>query len=159
MGPHPVQRWCQQRTSQPLTPVAPPRALGMGVRGRGGGLEGDRLLLRIGSRQGPRFISCTLPFPVWGTWPVRLGPACLPSWPDRGKLGDCLWQLKTRFRCPSCQSVSTLQIIGISVTYQLVIKLPPGPAEELTAGLALLCLNYESRCSLVVYLDILYFCS
>lgn len=146
MGPHPVQRWCQQRTSQLLTPVAPPPGTGDGSAGEGREGEGwGQTPAEDGSHQGPHFTSCTLPLPVWGTWPVRLGPAFLPSWPDRGKLGDFLWQLKTRFRCPSCLSVSTLQIIGICATYQLVIKLPPAPAEELAAGSTLLCLNYESR--------------
>lgn len=28
---------------------------------------------------------------------------CLPSWPDQGELENFPWQLKTRFRYPSCQ--------------------------------------------------------
>lgn len=48
-------------------------------------------------------ISLCAPFPFpFGYWACQTW-TCLPSVPDRGKLEDFLWWLKTRFRYPSCQ--------------------------------------------------------
>ncbi|XP_049751326.1 target of rapamycin complex 2 subunit MAPKAP1 isoform X3 [Elephas maximus indicus] len=45
---------------------------------------------------------CALfPFPLGGLDQSNL--ACLPSMPNQGKLGDFSWQLKTKFRYPSCR--------------------------------------------------------
>lgn len=95
------------------------------------GEEGP-FLLTLCRHQNPHFPWCFLPLPFRGTWPVSPGPAFLPC--QVGEAGDFLCQLKTRFRYPSCRGVNTLQIIGSCTTYQLVIKLLPGPAEEIAAG-------------------------
>lgn len=136
MGPHPVPSWWQQRTSQLLTPVAPLWELGVG-KGR------ERFLLRGCHHQSPHFPLCSLPLPIWGTSPVRPGPACLPCQIEGSWEISCgSWRLDLDIH--HAGSVNTLQIIGSCTTYRLVIKLLPGPAEEIAAGLAL-CLNYESR--------------
>lgn len=121
-GPPPAPSWWQQRTSQPLTPVASP-----GRRGRRGpscwACAVTGALIALGA-------FCLFPFGGLGQLVLGL-PACLAR---SREAGDFLCQLKTRFRYPSCWSVNTLQIIGSCTTYQLVIKLLPGPAEEIAAG-------------------------
>lgn len=82
---------------------------------------------------------------------------CFPSRPDKGNRRFSQ-HFKARFRYPSCQKCQHLQVIGTCMTYQLIIQVLPGPTEEITAGLAFLRLNYQSRYSLVVYFDILNFC-
>lgn len=149
MGPHPVRSWWQQRTSQPASDLgAPPWGLGAW-----GQVSAENL-----THQSPHFTLCSLPIPIWGTWAVRPGPSFLLCQIKGG------WEISYGSRrldldIHQAGSVNTLQIIDSCMTYQLIIKLLPGPAEEIAAGLAPLCLNYQSRYSLVVYFGILYFCS
>lgn len=87
-------------------PQCPPPPPPRGTGGWGSFLPG------ICTPQSPHFTLCSLPLPVWGAGPVRPGPACLPGQIE--KLENFPWQLKTRFRYPSCRGVSTLQIIACS---------------------------------------------
>lgn len=117
---------------------------------------GGRFLLRIWLSRALISLYAPCLFPSVGLGQSDLD---LPPFQIEGGWEISCGSLRLDLDIHHARSVNTLQIIGSCMTYQLVIKLLPGPAEEITAGLALLCLNYQSRYSLVVYFGILYFCS
>lgn len=95
--------------------------------------EEGSFLRKACRHQSPPCTGRFLPLPFRGG-PGPLG-LDLPAFLARSReAGDFRCQPETRFRYPSRWTVNTLQVIGSCSTHQLVIKLPPGPSEEMAAG-------------------------
>ena len=124
MGPHPAQSWWQQRTSQLLTPAASPW---------GQGEEGQIAAENLQSPE-PSLHSVLPSSSLFG----GLGQLDLDLPSFRARLreaGGPISRVSQRLGLDihPAGSVPTLQIIGSCWTYQFVIKLLPGPAEEIAA--------------------------